>query len=151
MTKQTELQLKMIFSKNFFSDNFDPEGKEFDISQDILAKNKWSEIYNWFYTYLTGECLTAESVYNSINLYFCYLFDSHTVPNPYELCGYILYRIDIDEYWDIYGNFVDGFIIKILETAKKINIVTNPYYKCWDDPKIIEEKDKWAKKYLEVH
>ena len=137
-------QLTTIFSVDFFDDSFDPEGKETEIAEELLSSYDWSDIYQWFYNHLTQECKTSKEVYNAINLYFVYLFDKKPVPNPYELCGYILYRIDIDKYWDLYGDFTDSFIISILETCGKVNLVENPYYQSWNDENIITEKEKWT-------
>ncbi len=143
MNKTLTKKLEEIFSVDFFCDEFDPQGEEYDFAQTILTEYKWNDIYVWFYDYLTTSCINYKEVYNAINLYFNYQFDKQVVSNPYELCGYILYRIDIEKDYDEYGEFVDDFIIGILENAGKINLTESPYYQSWNDPNLLEAKEKW--------
>ena len=143
MNETLTTKLEKIFSVDFFCDEFDPQGDEYDLAEIILKEYKWNDIYTWFYNHLVTSCLTDKEVYNAINLYFNYQFDKQIVPNPYELCGYILYRIDIENDYDEYGEFVDDFIIDVLENAGKINLTESPYYQSWNDPILLEAKEKW--------
>ena len=131
-----------LFNCNFFDDSFDPEDHEDhqDFADKVLQSYSWDEIYGYFFRHLTQDCTTAESVYNATNLYFVYCFDKNPVPNPYELVGYVLFRIDLDKYWDEYGDFIDSFAVSVLESSKKVSLMTDPYYAPWEDPKSLS---KW--------
>lgn len=63
----------------------------------------------------------------------------------YELVGYVLFRIDLDKYWDEYGDFIDSFAVSVLESSKKVSLMTDPYYAPWEDPKVIKQMEKWKK------
>lgn len=134
-----------LFNCDYFSDNFDPEGHEEhqDFAKTLLENYSWEQIYDGVFAFVTNNCTTPEATYNAINLYYCYLFDKKIIPNPYEFCGYILYRIDLDKYWDEYGDFVDSFVISILETCGVVNLKQNPYYQPWEDEKILKAIEEW--------
>ena len=137
--------MNYLFDCDFFADDFDPEGDEGhqEFAAKVLEFYPWKDIYAQFYSHLTTECTTEKKVFNAINLFFVYCFDENPVPNPYQLGGYILYRIDLDKHWDEYGDFVDSFIIDILEKAGEISLTKDPYYKSWKDPKIAAEVERF--------
>lgn len=147
----TNLQSDMeyLFNCNYFDKSFDPEGSEEhqDFAVKVLQLYQWDEIYNWFFHHLTQSCATAESSYNAINLYYCYCFDENPIPNPYELVGYILFRINLKDSWDKYGDFVDSFTTGILEKNKKVDLMADPYYQPWKDPEVIKQIESWRKQF----
>ncbi len=140
--------LRYLFDCNFFDEDFDPEGNEThqDFAGNVLAKYNWEDVYNWFFCHLTTDCISAEAVYNALNLYYCYCFDEYPIRNPYELIGYILARIDLDAHWDEYGDFIDGFANSILQKTGNIDLQKDPYYQCWKDPHVQQSVEEWRKK-----
>ena len=140
--------INYLFHCDFFAPDFDPEGEEIhkEFSEQVLENYLWDEIYQAFYNHFTTDCKTEKSVYNAINLFFYYCFDENEVPNPYELAGYILYRIDIansDENWKKYGDFIDSFINTILEKSGNINLMNDPYYRSWEDTRVLATQKYW--------
>ena len=140
--------MQYLFECNFFDDSFDPEGNEEhqNLAETVLERYNWDDIYNWFFQYLTVDCKSAESVFNALNLYWCYCFDEYPVRNPYELIGYILFRIDLNVYWDEYGDFTDSFANVILQQTGNLDITRDPYYQCWKDPLVLKAIDEWKQK-----
>ena len=143
-----QADMKYLFDCNYFDDSFDPEGNEEhqDFAEAVLAEYTWEDIYNWFFLHLTTDCTSAESVFNALNLYWCYCFDEYPVRNPYELIGYILARIDLNDYWDVYGDFIDSFANVVLQKTGNLDLVKNPYYQCWKDPVVIKAVEEWKQK-----
>ena len=140
--------MKYLFECNYFDDSFDPEGHEDhqDFAEAVLAKYSWEDIYNWFFLHLTTNCVSAEAVYNALNLYCYYCFDEYPINNPYELVGYVLFQIDLNVYWEEYGDFIDGFANSVLQKTGNIDLIKNPYYQCWKDPAVLQSVDTWKQK-----
>lgn len=132
--KETEY----LFSADFFSDGFDPEGCEEHLTraEELLEDNKWADVYSAWNAYLLNNCETPEAVINYCNLFSYYGGLDQFVPNPYSFVGYILYKVDLKEYWDKGGDFLDDFCTSVLEKAGEISLVSNPMYQLWDDPKV---------------
>ena len=63
-----------------------------------------------------------------------------------SLIGYILFRIDIEQDWDKYGEFIDTFTISILDKSLGSNLMTDGYYRTWEDTKTIEAIELWKNK-----
>lgn len=151
-------KIEYLFSCDYFADDFDPEGNEihYDMAQELLDNFEWNLIYKEIFKHLIGECKTPKDIYNFCNLYFSYLFDEQEVPNPYEFLGFITYKIDLDNNWDNYGDFIDSFAISILEKSNLVDTVKNPYYNFLKDPKIIEAIETWRNNdvtnwYKQIH
>ena len=140
-------KLEILFNQNFFSDEFDPEGEFPEIAQELLYSYSWKDIYSMCFEHFTNKCVTADELYNALNLYYIYSFIEQPIPNPYELIGYILFRIDIEQDWDKYGEFIDTFTISILDKSLGSTLMTNGYYRTWEDPKTIEAIELWKNKY----
>lgn len=141
--------MKDLFDCDFFAEAFDPEGSEehSKLAEAVLAQYRWNDVYEAFYKHLIAECCTEESVFNALNLFFYYCFDENPIPNPYELAGYILFRMDLigtEESRRKYGDFVDGFLHNILEKSGHPRLVRDPYSYSWEDPKILAAKECWA-------
>lgn len=139
-------KLEILFNQNFFADEFDPEGEIPEIAEELLNSYSWNDIYNMCFEHFTNDCTTIEKLYNALNLYYIYSFADQPIPNPYELIGYILYRIDIEKDWDKYGEFIDTLSISILDNSLGTNYMTDGYYRTWEDPKTIEAVEQWKKK-----
>ncbi len=134
-----------LFDCNFFSDDFDPENDEehLKFAEKFLNYYSWKEIYAIFYEKLTTICTTADSVYNYINLFYYYGFVDMPIAEPYALIGYVLYKIDLKKDWEKYGDFVDSFIVGVLEASGKLDLQENPYYQPWKDENILCAVEKW--------
>ena len=143
-----QTDMKYLFECNYFDDGFDPEGNEEhqNFAETVLAEYNWEEIYNWFFLHLITNCVSAETVFNALNLYWCYCFDEYPVRNPYELIGYILARIDLNSNWDEYGVFIDSFANEVLQKTGNLDLVKDPYYQCWKDPVVLKAVDEWKLK-----
>ena len=140
-------EMKYLFDTDFFSPDFDPEdnNEHREVADSVLKKYEWNEVYKWFFEHLIQECLDAYSVYNALNLYVYYSIDSNPVPNPYDLCGYILYRIDLTENNRSYGEFTDEFVSSVLKDSGMISLDEIPYYNPFDDERMTFSIDKWRK------
>ena len=145
MNEQLNIEMLKLFDNDYFSDDFDPEGPFQALADEVLEKYDWSDIYSWFYSYLTQECDTDVKVYNAINLFYGYWYLDKPIKNPYELIGYIYYRIDLDEHWEEWGDFIDGFAIGILERCGKADLMKDPYYRSWEDKNVIAAVEEWRK------
>lgn len=143
MNKQLNQDIHTLFENDYFSEEFEPEGTMQDLADEVIKKYSWSDIYNCFYHYLTRECDTDIKVYNAINLFYGYGYEENPIPNPYELIGYIYYRIDLHEHWEEWGDFIDGFAVGILERCGKADLTKDPYYCSWEDKKVIESANNW--------
>lgn len=128
-----------LFSADFFADGFDPEGREEHLAcaEKLLEDNKWTDVYSAWNEYLHNNCETPESVINYCNLFSYYGGLDQFVPNPYSFVGYILSKVDLKEYWDKGGDYLDDFCTSILEKAGEISLLSNPTYQLWDDPKVL--------------
>ena len=134
-----------LFNCDFFSDSFDPEGKEehLDKAQELQESFPWVDIINEWHNYLYTNCLTAEEVINFANLFFYYEGADDYNPNPYKFIGYLYARVDMDIYWDQAGDLFDSIAIDILSNQQLIDITENPYYNPLKDKKVLDETIKW--------
>ena len=146
MNTQLNLELRKLFDNNYFADDFDPEDNLSDVAVKLAEEYGWSDVYSWFFDYLTQECDTDVKVYNAINLFYVFGYEEYPIINPYELIGYIYYRIDLDEHWEEWGDFIDGFAIGILERCGKADLMKDPYYRSWEDKNVIAAVEEWRKK-----
>jgi len=64
-------------------------------------------------------------------------------PEPYKFLGYILYRVDMDKYYDAAYNAFEAISLDILEYQNLINLNENPYYDPLKDPNILNAVAKW--------
>ena len=137
-------ETEYLFGCNFFSKEFDPEGKEehLDRANTLLEAYPWADIYDSWNTFLRTNCKTPEEVINFCNLFFYYGGTEQFIPEPYSFLGYIFSIVDWDEQWDKNGDFLDSFCISILEKAGELSLSKDPYYQPWNDPKIKNEVDR---------
>lgn len=139
-------KMQILFNQDYFSDEFEPEGKVEQLAEEVLNDYTEDEIYNWFYNHLVSSCHTAQEVYNAINLYYCYSFDKIHINDLYDFLGYIFWKIDVENNWQEYGDFTDSFAIGLLERAGLVDLVVNPYYQSWHDEKIKNSIENWRTK-----
>ena len=68
--------IEYLFNRNYFSDDFAPEGNEEhqNFAEKLLENHSWEQVYAVVFAFITKNCTTAEEIYNAINLYFCYIF-----------------------------------------------------------------------------
>ena len=112
------------------------------LAKKILKENSWEEIFETWNNYLRNDCKTPMEIINYLLRLYCYAGDYFRIPpthDPYDFMGYLLAKVDLDKYWDEGEVIMDTFAIKILN----IDLMEDPYYQFWEDPKVIEA----AKKY----
>lgn len=141
------IMTEYLFRCDFFSDEFDPEGKEehLDKAYDLLEAYPWKDILTSWNAFLHTNCKTPEAVINFCNLFYYYGGTDQFIPEPYSFLGYIFSIVDWDQFWDTAGDFLDSFCISILEKAGEISLMKDPYYQPWKDPKLqqaVEEHKK---------
>ena len=116
------------------------------LAREIINNNEWLDVYNEWFNYLKSNCKREDEIINFYQLLYNYIeFDMH-VPYPnnlYDFIAYMYAKIDLDKYYDDYGDLLDALAIEILENSNELDIESNPYYKYWEDPKVIE----YSKKY----
>lgn len=136
-----------LFGCDFFSDSFDPEGKEehLEKAEQLLDSYSWNEIFPVWNDFLHSNCHSAEDVINFVNLFMYYGAAEQSLPDPYDFVGYILYKVDLDKYWDDAGDTIDSLCNSVLQKAGKIDLESNPYYQAWKDPKVLEVVEKYSK------
>ena len=139
-------KIEFLFNQNFFSDDFDPEGEIPEIAEELLNSYSWNDIYNMCFEHFKNDCTTIEKLYNALNLYYIYSFADQPIPNPYELIGYILYRIDIEKDWDKYGEFIDTLAISIVDNSTGTSHLSDGYYRLYEDQKVVEAIEYWKSK-----
>lgn len=137
-----------LFDCDFFSDDFDAEGNEEHLqrAEQLLNTYPWKDVFACWNSYLRHNCNSPEEVINFCNLFSYYGGQDNFIPDPYEFLGYIYYMVDINEYWDEAGDFLDGLSISILEKSGEISTTKNPYYQSWKDPCILEIVKKYKNK-----
>lgn len=138
-----------LFDCNFFSDDFDPEGKEehLDKAQELQESFPWSDIIREWHNYLYNNCHTAEDVINFANLFFYYEGADEYNPDPYRFIGYLYARVNMDTYWEQAGDLFDSIAIDILSNQQLINLAEDPYYNPLKDKKVIGEIEKWKSQF----
>ena len=136
---------KYLLNCDFFSDDFDPEGKEEHLkaAEKFFADYPWNDIYKEWSRYLHEECKTPESVINFANLYMYYDGTSNFIPDPVAFVGYLYYKVDMDKYWDIAGETFDSLSCQIMTKAGLANLIQDPFYKPKDDPRVLAEIKKY--------
>ena len=136
-----------LLNCNFFDDNFDPEGREDHLAcaEELFCSYPFTEIFSEWNNYLRKKCLTAKDVINCCNLLSYYGIQDYPIPDAYDFVGYIYFMVDINKYWDIAGDFLDGFCTSILEKAGEVSLMNDPSYQSWNDPKVIAVISKYQR------
>ena len=82
-------ETEYLFKCDFFSDEFDPEGKEdhLDRANNLLEAHPWKDIFNSWDNYLRTNCKTPEEVINFCNLFFYYGGTEQFISEPYTFLG----------------------------------------------------------------
>ncbi len=134
-----------VFDCDFFSDDFDPEGNEahLDKANELMESHSWNTIFPVWNNYLHTQCQNPEDVINFVNLYMYYGACEQCIPDPYDFVGYIFYKVDIRKYWDIAGDTIDSVANAVLQNSGKISLMKDPYYRAWEDPKVLEVIDNY--------
>lgn len=62
--------------------------------------------------------------------------------DSYDLVGFIYSKVDLEKRWGDCGDLFDDFA----NEALKVDLMKDPYYQFWRDPKILEISRKYGKK-----
>ena len=145
MTESIKNITLYLFDCDFFSDDFDPEGKEEHLEKawELQRTFPWIDIIKEWHNYLYTNCHTAESVINFANLFFYYEGADDYNPEPYKFLGYLYARVDMDKYWHEAGDLFDSIAIDILSNQQLMSLFDNPYYDPLKDKKVLAEVTKW--------
>lgn len=134
-----------LFPENFL-DLSDEKQEELDeLAMSVLKDNDWLEVYKAFDFHLRNNCKTEESVINYVYLFIRYVGLEFDIPYPfdsYDLVGFIYSKVDLKKRWDDCGDLFDDFA----NEALKVDLMKNPYYQFWRDPKVLEIAEKYGKK-----
>jgi len=117
--------------------------------QELVSENDYSNIFECWDYILRNECDTEEKVIRFVNLMLAFTGFPVIVPHPYDpydFIGYIYSKVDLEKNWDKCGDTFDSFVNDILENSNNLDLVKDPYYQFWHDPKILEIAKKYGKK-----
>jgi len=134
----------LLFPNNFLELSVEKRRELDEISKTVLLENDWNEVYTVFNLFLRNNCKTEDSVINFVYLFIRYVGFSFEIPSqydPYDLVGFVYSKVDLEKRWDDCGDFFDAFA----NEALKIDLVKDPYYQFWRDPKILEIAKKYGK------
>ena len=118
------------------------------LAKEILTNNEWVDVFECWDYILRNECDSEEKVIAFVKLMFDYLGFNVTIPypfDPYDFIGYIYSKIDLEKNWDRCGNEMDSFVNAILVNSNNIDLIKDPYYQFWRDPKVLEIAKKYGK------
>ncbi len=134
-----------LFPDNFMELNEEEKEKLDEKAKKMLEENDWVEVYKKFDYYLRNNCNTEDSVINYIYLFVRYVGLDFDIPYPfdsYDLVGFIYSKVDLEKRWGDCGDLFDDFA----NEALKVDLMKDPYYQFWRDPKILEISGKYGKK-----
>ena len=137
MVKISNETCRKLFAERFQTISSQELEKVRGYAQEILENNSWSDVFWHFNHYLRNECQNEDDVINFVYWFVDDLGLSFSIPSeydPYDLVGYILSKIDLEKRWDDCGGILDDFA----NVALRINLMKDPCYQFWRDPKIIE-------------
>jgi hypothetical protein len=135
---------KYLFNYDYFNYKDEELDARTDVAKELQKKYPWKDVFESWNGYLRDNCHTEKEIINCVNLIFIYS-DSMTVPHPfdpYDFMGYLLAKVDLDKYWAECGDFFDSVALDVLN----VDIVSDPYYHYWEDPKVIEAAKKYQGK-----
>ena len=136
---------KTLFNENFLKLSKEEKNKLDKKAEQVLSENDWKEVYNYFNLFLRSCCDSEDSVINYVYLFLRYVGLKFTIPSEfdsYDLIGFIYSKVDLERRWDDCGDLFDDFA----NEALKIDLVKDPYYQFWHDPKVLEIAEKYGKK-----
>ena len=139
MKKEIADYTNYLFTCDYFSDDFDPEGcwNHLACAVKLLKEYSWEEIFLVWNEYL-HKCKTPDEVLNFCYLFFYYGGHDHKINEPYDFLGYIYSVIDEDIYYGEHFDLLDSLSASVLEKAGEISLYEDPNYKLFDDPKLIQ-------------
>ena len=141
---------KKIFPENFLALTREEQAQTTEMAKEIIRNNEWEETFRFFNKHLRENCKTEDSVINFVYLFIKYVGFSFTIPSkydPYDLVGYILSKVNLEKRWDDCGGLFDDFA----NEALKIDLMKDPYYQFWRDPKIVEICKKYGGRDYGLH
>lgn len=134
-----------LFPNNFLKLSVEEKNKYDEIAKNVIKDNEWIDVYKVFDSYLRNNCKSEDSVINFVYLFVRYVGLSFNIPtqyDPYDFIGYIYSKVDLEKRWNDCGDLFDDFA----NIALNIDLVKDPYYQFWRDPKIIGIAKKYGKK-----
>ena len=146
-----EEKTNYLFNRNYSSDaEFSDEISEAceELADKMISEYGWNKVFDSWYSYLTANCRSAESVCNFANLFWCYGGAEHPIKNAYDFLGYFYYYLELNpaKYEDDYGalTIMDGISNDIQEhSGLKKDIWLDDDYVPEKDPEIIKSVEFW--------
>lgn len=142
-----EKETEYLFSADWFSEEFDPDGQEehMDRAYKLREDYSWEDIYPIWKKYLHEHCKSFDELVNYANLYVYYGGVDEVIPDAYEFCSYFMYRYDIQELWDEGGEDIENLVIGVLVTCGYSCFGTNTNIYIFEDETLayhIQERKK---------
>ncbi len=143
-----ELQrtIDYLFSCDYFSDEFDPDGEEEhrEQAEKVLTEYSFAEFYHASFEWMKNNCKKPEQYINFANLYFYYGGSDFCIDNPYPFLAWLYNGIDwendkqnADEAYDIFWSVA----VELLRNAEIYRGYTDEYDP-FTDKKLQEEIKK---------
>ncbi len=140
MRKDINEITKYLFDR-LYSDEItdDEEDAILDQVDQQISEFGWDKTYASWKDYLMNSCNTPESALNFANLFWWYGGQDHPIPDPYQLLGYLYYRIGLNTDSYEVSSILDSLATNILPKAGycEADLLHNPNYVPESDPQII--------------
>lgn len=118
-------------------------------AEELLNNNNYVDVFEAWNYILRHDCDTEDKVITFVDLMFSFVGFSVAVPHPYDpydFIGYIYSKVDLEKNWDKCGDTFDSFVNDILMNSNNLDLMKDPYYQFWRDPKILEIAERYGKK-----
>ncbi len=117
------------------------------MAEELIANNKWVDVYSSWYDYLINKCKTEEEVLNFANLFWCYEGYKQFIPNAVEFCAFFYANISPEHYPDA-AIILDSITYEVFLNSGIYprNSLYFDEYIPMNDSLIKNEVNKWKKK-----
>ncbi len=135
---------KKLFGSDYWKISHEDFAPLDELANQVMSSNSWEDTYACFDKYLREDCKTEDQVINYVLFFIHYTGLDFYIPSqydPYDLVGYIFSMVDLKKRWGECGGEFDDFA----NQAMKIDLMKDPYYQFWRDPKIIAIAEVYKK------
>lgn len=145
MKTDIDVQTFQLFNRQYDDITEEQEDKILELVDQQISTFGWDKTFQSWKKFLFTECKTPESVINFANLFWWFVLDNYSIPEPYKFLAYFYYRIDFNvEKYDDMG-ILDSLSTAILVKAghNEADRMVNPDYIPELDPNIIAEAEAY--------
>ncbi len=141
-------------TKKIFSVSYENELEDDTVSEtyeimaaDLIANNKWSDVYASWFDYLVNDCKTEEEILNFANLFWLYNGYKQFIPNAVEFSAFFYANISFEHHPEAIS-VIDGIAWFALVNSGVIceSKMSFDNYAPNDIPAIDESIKKWKEK-----